>query len=62
MQTTRQLQYCREESGFFHEKVNWDEVLAKRPRRNKWTHWEHEYPHVVERALAVISNVEQHDD
>lgn len=48
--------------GFFHEKVNWDQVLAKRPRRNKWTHREHEYPHVVERAFAVISNVEQHDD
>jgi hypothetical protein len=21
--------------GFFHEKINWDEIVRKRPRRNK---------------------------
>ncbi|PNF28170.1 hypothetical protein B7P43_G07564 [Cryptotermes secundus] len=43
--------------GFFHEKVNWDEVLSKRPMQNKWTHQGHEHTHVVERAFAIISNV-----
>jgi hypothetical protein len=43
--------------GFFHKKVNWDDVLSKRPRRNKQIHQEYRYANVVEKAFSVVSNV-----
>ncbi|KDR15016.1 uncharacterized protein LOC110833998 [Zootermopsis nevadensis] len=43
--------------GFFHKNINWDEVLSKRPRRNKQMHREYRYTDVVEKAFSMVSNV-----